>query len=235
MSYSGALLSIEGLDGSGKDTVIEHMSGILTSKGYQVEVLSPFTDSFLKEFWYESVMSDLIQINPYAETLTILAMMADVLDKKILPAMSQGKVVILNRWVDSTWVYQGMVKGVGCDVVDAIAAMILGGLNPNYTFLLDVDPVESQRRLQASGKTLDVHERAGDDFHTEVRKAFHMRIYNNLTRFLIIDANQELEVVKENVERTVETIMNILGRNCANDFRSNEFVPVSEESPYDTE
>lgn len=203
MFYGGLVISVEGIDGCGKDTLIANMEQCLTEAGYQVEVITPLRDSFMGDVWYTHIMSGAHQVNPYSRLLASLSMMTDVFQRRIQPAMELGKVIILNRWVDSVAVYQGCVEQAGQEVVDAISNLTIGTLQPDLTLLLDVDASVSKTRLEASGKVLDVHESKGDQFFDDLRGAYHARYFNNKSRITLVDANQTAEEVADQVNAFV--------------------------------
>jgi dTMP kinase len=131
---------------------------------------------------------------PLAELCLVLAARTEHLHHVIRPALDRGAVVLCDRFADSTRVYQGLAGGLGLDLVETMQAPVLRGLEPELTFVLDLDPALGARRAQARGAT-GRFERKGMDYHRLVRDGFLEIARAAPQRCVVIDASGPVEAV----------------------------------------
>lgn len=148
------------------------------------------------------VSGDTGRWTPRAETLLHFAAREDHLARTIRPALSRGEWVISDRFVDSTYAYQGAGQGMERAEIDALAAMIIGDDMPALTLILDL-PVEVglARAHQRGGD--DRYERMGADFHIALRKAFLNIAVAHPSRCVVIDATHSVEDVSRHIWKVV--------------------------------
>jgi dTMP kinase len=137
--------------------------------------------------------------SPVAELMLVNAARADHVERELGPALSRGTVVLCDRYVDSTRVYQGLVGGIGLDVIDRLHADIARLPWPDITLLLDLDPSDGMRRRHAEGE-LTRFEAKGPAFHAAVRTAFLDLARREPGRFQVVDAALPVEAVAAAVE-----------------------------------
>jgi dTMP kinase len=126
--------------------------------------------------------------------LLVAAARDDHVRRLVRPAIEQGAWVLCDRFVDSTRVYQGMAGGLGCEPIDQLHDWLLGGLVPDLTVLLDIDPETGLRRRHAAGAD-GRFERKGEAFHLAVRAGFRALADREPERFVVIDAARPVQDV----------------------------------------
>jgi dTMP kinase len=161
-------VSFEGLDGSGKTTQVERLRATLESEGREVVTAREPGGTELGERIRELVLHG-DEMAPWAEALLYAAARAELVAEVIEPALARGADVLLDRYLDSSVVYQGIARGLGLDEVLELNLQAVGGLLPDRTFVLAIDADSSLERL-AEGP--DRIERAGSDFHADVAEGY---------------------------------------------------------------
>lgn len=196
-------ISIEGGEGAGKTTLIEKLSALIQAQGYKVLKTREPGGSRLSNHirqWLLNRDSDL-PIGYRAELLMFLSARAQHIEELIKPALNQGKVVICDRFNDSTIVYQGLGRGLGMDYVKKLCDLTCDGIEPTITLFLDVDPQVGLMRTRNAAKEnakpgeVDRIEAERIDFHERVRKGFLLLAKEQPERIHVIDANQSEDLV----------------------------------------
>ncbi len=185
----GMFISFEGPDGSGKSTHIRLLSEKLKAQGYVVTVTREPGGCPISEKIRELVLDPAnSEMTPMAEALLYAAARAQHVSEVITPALARGEIVITDRFVDSSVVYQGVGRGLGEAVVQQINRPATGGLMPDVTFFMAVDTGETARRI--SDREQDRLELAGKSFHDRVYDGFRQLAHDNPVRMVIIDATK---------------------------------------------
>lgn len=165
-------VTVEGIEGSGKSTLLAGLADRLRSEGREVFVTrepggTPVGDGIRALFLDRS-----ITIGPLTEALLVNAARAQHVDDVIAPALAAGKIVLCDRFVDSTMAYQGYGRGIDAALLRTICDAAAHGVRPDLTLVLDV-PVElSRTRTKARAQRVDRVEAEGDEFHQRVRRGF---------------------------------------------------------------
>jgi len=202
----GQFITFEGGDGTGKTTQIKLFADFLT-ENYGVEVLCTREPGGTDEA--EKIRALLVQRgggnwDPLTEVLLLSAARREHLVKKILPALEKGQWVISDRFVDSTYAFQGYGMGLAQEQLQNIYREIAGDFMPAITFMLDIDPTEGLKRSgqqledtdNTSEKTEDRYERMGLAFHTRLRNGFLAIAKADPVRCRLIDAALPVETVQ---------------------------------------
>lgn len=142
-------------------------------------------------------------LSPRAELLLYQADRAQHVAEKILPGLSNGHVVVSDRFFDSSVIYQGFCRRLGVDTVHSLSLFATGGLVPDVTFYLDLDPRIGFSRIRHR-RVLDRLEREKIRFHKEVRKGFLVLAKQLRSRIVVVDANQPPEGVNQLILATLE-------------------------------
>ena len=188
-------------EGAGKTTNAASLGSYLTSNGLPwLTFREPGGSSFSEEVRDLFLRQDL---DVMAELLLILASRAQNISRIIKPGLAEGTIIIIDRFVDSTLVYQGIVGGLGYERVKAIMELTGTWIEPDLTFMMDVSPELGLSRIKPS----DRFEHKGRDYHQRIRDAF-LRISRN-DRHRIIDTSLGLEHVHERIIKAVNTACQI--------------------------
>ena len=201
----GAFLSVEGLDGSGKGTQIERLSDALDRWGFEVVHTREPGGTPIGEKIRE-ILLDRENAGMAAETEALLyaASRAQHVREKILPAVAEGKVVLCDRYLDSSAAYQGGGRQLGIDKVLAINAPAVNGVLPDLTVYLEIGHREAlQRRCAASEP--DRMEMEADSFHARVEDGYHQLISRDPDRFVVVDAAKSRDEIAEEIQDKVLT------------------------------
>ena len=199
-------ITLEGPDGSGKSTQIGPLGDVLRQQGYQVLTTrepggTPISDQV------RTVLLNRMEnqaMHPRTEILLFLAARAQLVEEVIRPHLAAGKIVLSDRYADSTLAYQGYGHKIDCDLLRQLLDFATGSLWPDLTILLDVD-VETglRRRLSGGGEwnRLDAYTVA---FHQRVRQGYHALTQRDPQRWVTLDANRPFDQVQGDL-RTIIT------------------------------
>lgn len=207
-SSRGLFLSFEGMDGSGKTTQLKLLAARLEAEGHQVLVtVEPGGTAIGTQIRRILLDARNQELCPTAELLLYFAARAQNVDQLIQPALAAGKIVIADRFTDSTLAYQGVARGLGADVVLHLDQIACRGLKPDLTLYVDIDLETSLARAHARNReiagTTDVNETRMDeqtvDFHRKVREAYHALAASEPNRVRLIDGRASIEEVATRV------------------------------------
>ncbi len=181
---TGLFVSFEGGDGAGKSTQSRRLARWLRDQGQTVVLTFEPGDTPLGAVLRGAVMHG-DHVDARAEALIYAADRAHHVATVVRPALDRGEVVLTDRYLDSSVAYQGVGRDLGAGDVEWISLWATGGLLPQLTVLLDIDPVSGLSRMTGE---LDRLERAGDEFHRRTRQAFLDRAAADPGRWLVLDA-----------------------------------------------
>jgi dTMP kinase len=191
----GRLITVEGIDGAGKTTLIERLAPALADRGRPVEVMREPGGVALSERIRDLVKDPALAVDPRAEALLYAAARAQLVAERLRPALDGGDWVLLDRFIDSSLAYQGAGRGLGIEAVREINAFGTGGLVPDLTLLLRIDPAAGRARLDDRGEAADRLELAGAAFFEAIAAAYDELAAAEPDRFVVIDATQPPDVV----------------------------------------
>src|SRR5947209_7767221 len=140
MASGGRLITIEGIDGAGKTTLATGLASALGERGVDVRTLREPGGVPAAERLRQLVKDPALRIGARAEALVYAAARAQLVEEAVVPLLRGGAWVLLDRFVDSSLAYQGGGRSLGVDAVEAINEFATGGLRPDRTLLLTVDP-----------------------------------------------------------------------------------------------
>lgn len=193
-SGTGAFITFEGGEGSGKSTQINRLAKSLRDEGWEVVTARAPGGTQIGETIRSIVLNDQEEgLAPRAETLLFLADMSHLTDSVIRPGLDRGAVVLCDRYFDSTIAYQGFARGHGRHEIARIARWATSGLVPDLTFLLDVPPEVGLARKSAD--EWNRMEGAGQRFHEQVREGMLRLASEDPYRFRVVDAEQSPDQV----------------------------------------
>lgn len=192
---TGKLVTIEGLDGAGKTTLAQALAGRLKRDGVQVLLLREPGGVPLSERIRALVQDPDGEVCPRAEALLYAAARAQLVEQLLLPALHQGQLVLLDRFLDSSLAYQGGGRGLGMQQVREVNLFATGGLAPDRTLLLRVSPRAGRDRQDGRGERPDRLEREDGAFFATVANAYEQLARQEPQRIRVIDAEQDPEAV----------------------------------------
>ncbi|MEA5091328.1 Thymidylate kinase [bioreactor metagenome] len=199
-------ITFEGPDGSGKTTQIERVAKWLEQLNYNIVCTREPGGTKSAEKIRQIVLDPCLPIKAEAETLLYLAARAEHVEKVIAPALLAGKIVLCDRFSDSTFVYQGITRGMDLKVLRLMDAFATKGLKPDVTFILDGLPELLVARRQKRG-IQDRFELEGLDFQQKVRAGFMQLAQEEQERIKVINALQELDDVTMDIITQVKKLL----------------------------
>ena len=212
MAAAGRFITFEGGEGCGKSTQIRLLADRLRAAGKEVLLTREPGGTALAEKIRTLVREESDDPpNSLAETLLFLASRAQVVEGVIRPALESGTWVLCDRFADSTFAYQGYGRGLDLDELRRINSFATGGLAPDRTILLNVSPEVSAKRMRAreaaTNTGADRMEKAGDDFHSRLRRGFLELAAAEPERFSVIQADGGVEEVGVAVWNSIQPML----------------------------
>ncbi len=200
---SGVFISVEGGDGTGKSTQIKVLAEKLRHVGKKVlTTREPGGSSGAEIIRKLLVTGDKDRWSSVTEALLVFAARRDHLEKTILPAMADAKIVITDRFADSSTAYQGIAGGAGEEMIAGLRKLVVGNHEPDLTLILDAPVADGLARADVS-KGEGRFEDKGEAFHQSVRDAYLKIAKENLKRCVVIDATGDVEAVAERIEAAI--------------------------------
>ena len=201
MSYTGFFITIEGPEGAGKTTVMKDVVETLQSEGYDLISTREPGGIRISERIREVILdNDLIEMDGRTEALLYAAARRQHLVEKIVPALSEGKIVLCDRFVDASLAYQGYARGLGIDEVLSINEFAIDKLMPNLTLLFDLDPkIGLSRIAKHDNREMNRLDVESLEFHEAVREGYQQVIKRYPNRIHVIDASRTLDEVTNDV------------------------------------
>ncbi len=201
-------ITFEGMDGSGKTTQVKLLVEHLKTQGKRVLATAEPGGTVIGEQIRRVLLDARNQdLRPNAELLLYYASRAQNVDESIRPALADGRIVVCDRFTDSTLAYQGYARGLGAETVHALDRIACKGLAPDLTLLIDIDLETSLRRArtrnQFSGKAETRMDDQSVDFHRKVRDAYLQIAADEPQRIRVIDGSGDTAAVAARVWEAV--------------------------------
>ena len=195
----GWFISFEGIDGSGKSTQARRLSEALEEQGYQTLLTrEPGGSPGAEDIRALVLEGEPDRWSAETELLLFTAARRDHLERTIRPALDAGKVVICDRFADSTRMYQGLSRGDLRDKVDQLHDLMIAQ-DPDLTLLIDMDPDTGLDRALSRGTGEERFEQFGASLQTQMRTGFLDLAREFSNRFIVIDGNRSVEEVAADV------------------------------------
>jgi dTMP kinase len=200
----GTLITVEGVEGSGKSTQCRRLAARMRARGLGVVETSepdgtPLGHALRTLFELERRPA------PLTQAFLFMAARQEHVAQVIRPALGRGAVVISDRYTDATVAYQGYGQGVDLQTLRDLNALATGGLLPDLTVLLDLDPAAGLARI--AGRPLDAFERMDREFHRRVREGYLEIARADKRRVLVFDAAREPEALQGEIGRAVDEFL----------------------------
>lgn len=197
-------ITFEGPEGSGKSTQIRLLADYLRLNGYRVDTLrEPGGTSIgdqIRGVLHDTANTDMV---PMTEVMLYSASRAQLVAACIRPALSEGRIVLCDRFADSTLAYQGYGRGLDMGVLATLTAFATGSLRPDLTILLDMDVRHGLSRRRDEGQEMNRLDLEAVSFHERVREGYHVLAVADPTRWVTLDADQPVSSVAADVRSTV--------------------------------
>jgi dTMP kinase len=203
----GRLITVEGLDGAGKTTLIGALSGALHERGREVLVLREPGGVALSERIRALVKDPSLAVDPHAEALLYAAARAQLVTEQLRPLLADGRWIVLDRFVDSSLAYQGAGRELGVEEVRSLNRFATGGLTPDRTLLLRIDPAVGLARVAGRAEDADRLEREAGAFFDRVAAAYDALAAAEPERMAVIDAAQAPRAVLADAVRALEPLL----------------------------
>ncbi|WP_416237463.1 dTMP kinase [Sulfitobacter sp. F26169L] len=203
MSEQGLFISFEGIDGSGKSTQVKRLAENLRANGHDVVLTrEPGGSQGAEEIRALVLQGDPDRWSAETEILLFTAARRDHLERLIRPALAQGKIVICDRFADSTRMYQGLSRGDLRSTVDSLHAMMIG-VEPDLTILIDMDPAEGLKRARGRQGDEERFEDFGENLQAAMRAGFLALAEEFSERFCVIDGAKDMDSVAADIRSVV--------------------------------
>nr|WP_152657420.1 dTMP kinase [Oceanobacillus sp. CFH 90083] len=211
---TGLFITFEGGEGAGKTTILNQVYEELTSQGIEVIKtrepggirISEKIREIIHDPWH-------LEMEERTEALLYAAARRQHLVEKVFPALEKGKIVLCDRFVDSSLVYQGYARGIGVEEVYAINQFVIQDCMPDVTLYFDIHPKKGLERIAANAdrekNRLDLETMV---FHEKVYEGYQLIKSRFPERFQTVDADRSLEVVYQDVLERIMTSINKLKR-----------------------
>jgi dTMP kinase len=203
----GKLITIEGLDGAGKSTLAAALARELAARGHRVELLREPGGVDVSERIRALVKDPALTIGARAEALLYAAARAQLVQQLLQPLLEQGALVLLDRFVDSSLAYQGAGRGLGVEEVREINRFATGGLTPERTLLLRVDPATGRDRQRERAAEPDRLEREDERFFATIAVAYDRLAREQPERIRPIDAAQPPAAVLRDALAAIDDLL----------------------------
>ncbi len=200
-------VTFEGGEGSGKSTVLKRVDALLREEGYET-VLSrePGGTPISEEIRNVILDRKNTNMDPRTEALLYAASRRQHLVEKIWPALKEGKIVLCDRFLDSSLAYQGGARGLGIDEILKVNEYATEGTLPDLTILFDIEPEKGLARIAANqGREVNRLDLEKISFHEGVRATFQSLAKRFPDRYVVIDASQPLENVVSDAYKAIKS------------------------------
>ncbi len=196
----GLFITFEGCDGCGKTTAITNVDRILSDNNIEhILTREPGGSRIAEEIRNIILDKKNVEEDCRTEALLYAASRRQHLVEKVLPSLNEGKLVICDRYLDSSLAYQGYARGIGIDNVMSINAFAIENTMPNLTFFLDLSPEEGMKRISSRTRESDRLDQEKITFHQKVYDGY--KIVNEMfkDRIVVIDASQTRDAIAEEI------------------------------------
>jgi dTMP kinase len=202
---SGKFITLEGIDGAGKTTQRAWIAEFLHGHGVRVTATREPGGTPVGEQLRSLVLGGEDGLHPETEALLMFAARREHIDKVIVPALCSGAWVVCDRFTDASFAYQGGGSGVDRDKLALLERWTQDGLQPDKTFLFDVDAEVGRERSQKTGAA-DRFEQEKQAFFERVRRAYLERAKNDPRRIHVIDGAQSIAEIRQQLTRCLEPL-----------------------------
>jgi dTMP kinase len=208
MAPSAKLITVEGIEGVGKSTALAYIHSLLDDHNIDCVLTREPGGTALAES-IRGLLLDKQQekISVHTELMLMFAARNQHLNLVINPALASGKWVISDRYIDASYAYQAGGRGIDSAVIDQQLKLLENYIHPSCTLLLDADLAVAGARVDTRGKARDRFESEDIEFFARVRHEYLARAYADQKRVKVINANFDIEQVKEQIKHCITQIL----------------------------
>lgn len=205
MARNGLMITFEGLEGSGKSTQIDRTCEYLKKNKHEVLFLRepggvPVSEK-IRDILLDVKNDDMTH---ECEMLLYMAARAQLVRQTIIPALEEGKIVICDRFLDSTLAYQGYGHDMDVEFIKDLGDFVTDELKPELTIIFDIDPAQGLERIN---REKDRIETRALDYHARVREGYHDIARHNPKRVKVIDSDRSIDDVFEAVKQYLDDLI----------------------------
>ncbi len=200
------LVAFEGIDGAGKSTVFNRIKEETSNTNLENQLVftrEPGGTRISEDIRRLIISPDYEKMDPKTETLLYAAARRQNLIEKIIPALDANKVVLADRFIDSSLVYQGIGRNIGIQVVAKINQFVLGNVMPDRVIYFDISPQEAMNRLKKKKQAADRFEKENIQFFEKLSLGYRNLINKNPANYVVIDAQKTPQKVYESVKKVL--------------------------------
>lgn len=204
MKKKGLLITFEGIDGCGKSVQVRELAARLDHEKRDYVILREPGGTTIAE----KIRSILLEkskesMSPVAEFLLFSAARAQLTEHVIIPELEKGKIVILDRFYDSSTAYQGYGRGIDLNFIEQVNKMATQGIEPDLTIFLDIPVDEMRRRMMKTGNKLDRMEDQDPEFFENVRAGYLKIAERNSERIHVLDGKSAIDILSNKIWKLV--------------------------------
>lgn len=207
-SRRGKFITLEGVDGAGKSTHLDWLVSTLRAEGKTVVSTREPGGTALGEKLRALLLSE--PMHSETEALLMFAARREHIAQVIEPALARGDWVVSDRYTDASFAYQGGGRELAWDKLQTLESWVQGtgesALQPDLTFLFDLDVAIARQRLAGTGNAPDRFELEQQSFFERVRAAYLRRVRENPTRYCLVDASRSREEIKNQLEKSLSSV-----------------------------
>jgi dTMP kinase len=200
-------ITFEGTEGCGKSTQIELLTNYLCLNGYTVIKTREPGGTVVGEALRQLILKKDMKVLPMTELLVFMAARAQHMEEVIIPALSEGKIVLCDRFSDATYAYQGYGRGMDLTVINTLNNLATKGINPDLTILIDCDVTIGLKRKIIENPESDRFEKEAVAFHETIRSGYRKLVDQNPNRFFVVDGTQDIEHLKQFIKTKVTSLL----------------------------
>ena len=205
---TGTFITFEGPEGSGKSTVIKAVKEFLESEGHNILTTREPGGIKIAEDIRDIILDkENTEMSPGAEALLFAAARSQHFSEKIIPALEAGKIILCDRFIDSSLAYQGHARGLGIDEVYQINRFAIGNKLPDLTIFIDVPPQVGLNRVFTNTRKVDRLDLETIEFHEKVYEGYMILTKKFEDRFIVIDGTNDVETVIEDTIQVIKTYL----------------------------
>ncbi|MBO6539478.1 MAG: dTMP kinase [Rhizobiaceae bacterium] len=220
----GFFISFEGGEGVGKTTQIKRLAEYLREAGHEViETREPGGSPGAEAVRHVLLSGAAEALGAKLEAILFAAARSDHVETVIRPAVEAGKIVLTDRFMDSSRVYQGVTGGLSEDFMDALERVAVNGMVPDLTFILDIEPEEGLKRAasrRSEGEAADRFEKEQVEIHQRRRQAFLEIADNEPERCIVIDASADADKIANDIRKCVSEALSVAAEDTPKKSRA---------------